>query len=62
MLPLFLITLGFTIVLFIGAALIFNYSKQRSARRDSAASGCGQHGSSGGCACTSALQATIKKI
>lgn len=63
MLHLFLITLAFTIVLFIGAALVFNYSKQRSARsKQATGSSCQHNGGTIGCACTSALQTTLRKL
>jgi len=58
---LFLVTLLFTIILFIAAALIFNYCKKRPPRRAGAAGTACQHGS-GGCACTSALQTTLRKM
>jgi hypothetical protein len=61
-LKLFLITLLFTVVLFIGAALVFNFSKRRTGRTgNSPGTGC-QHSGTGGCACTSAIQTTIQKL
>lgn len=62
MLNLFLITLFFTVVLFVGAALVFNYSKRRTARgRHPLSATCQQTGGTMCCTCTSTLQTTIKK-
>ncbi|NNF47955.1 MAG: hypothetical protein HKP44_11680 [Desulfofustis sp.] len=57
----FITTFVCTIVLFVGAALLFNFSKQRSARsRPSGAAGCHQSGL--GCSCSSAVQTTISRL
>lgn len=58
----FLTTLGFTLVLFIGAALIFNYCKRRTARSRHPLSGmCQKDGGTMCCSCSSAAQAMIPK-
>ncbi len=60
---LFLSTLGLTIVLFIGAALVFNFSKQKTGRsRPSGSPGCQQRGSHLGCSCSAAVQTTISRL
>jgi hypothetical protein len=57
----FITTLICTIVLFVGAALLFNYSKQRSGRsRPKGTAGCQQNGL--GCSCSSAVQRTISRL
>ena len=57
----FITTLVCTIILFIGAALLFNFSKQKSGRsRPSDAAGCHQNGL--GCSCSSAVQTTISRL
>jgi len=57
----FIITFLCTIVLFVGGALLFNYSKQRSGRSRSAVpGGCRQNGL--GCSCSSAVQQTISRL
>jgi hypothetical protein len=62
MFKLFLVTLLFTIVLFIGAALVFNFSKRRTARgRNLPSASCQNNGGSMCCSCTSTLQTTIRK-
>lgn len=62
MLHLFLITLAFTTIFFIGAALIFNFSKRRTARsRHPLSATCQQNGGTMCCSCTSTLQTTIQK-
>ena len=59
----FITTLVFTVVLFVGAALLFNFSKQRSGRRrPSGATGCQQNGSHLGCSCSAAVQTTISRL
>ncbi|MEJ2134316.1 MAG: hypothetical protein P8X86_03590 [Desulfofustis sp.] len=60
---LFLSTLGLTIVLFIGAALVFNFSKQKTGRsRPAGSPGCQQSGSHLGCSCSAAVQTTISRL
>ena len=60
---LFLWTLGLTVVLFIGAALLFNFCKRNSGRsRPGQAAGCQQSGSHLGCSCSSAVQTTISRL
>ena len=57
----YIITLACTIVLFVGAALLFNYSKKRSGRtRQAGTAGCHQNGL--GCSCSSAVQRTISRL
>jgi hypothetical protein len=58
----FLTTLAFTLVLFIGAALVFNYCKRRTARSRHPLSGmCQKDGGTMCCSCSSAVQAAIQK-
>lgn len=58
----FLTTLGFTLVLFVGAALVFNYSKRRTARsRHPLSSMCQKDGGTMCCSCSSAVQKMIPK-
>jgi len=58
----FLTTLAFTLVLFIGAALIFNYCKRRTARSKHPLSGmCQKDGGTMCCSCASAAQSMIPK-
>lgn len=60
---LFLSTLCFTTVLFIGAALLFNFSKRKSGRtRAAGTAGCQQNGSHLGCSCSAAVQTTISRL
>ncbi len=59
----FITTFLCTVILFVGAALLFNFSKQRSGRRRPAgASGCQQSGSHLGCSCSAAVQTTISRL
>lgn len=60
---LFISTLGCTIVLFVGAALVFNFCKRNSGRsRPGQAPGCQQSGSHLGCSCSAAVQTTISRL
>lgn len=60
---LFLSTLILTILLFTGAALVFNFSKRKAGRsRPDGAPGCQQNGSHLGCSCSSAVQTTISRL
>ena len=59
----FVTTFLCTVILFVGAALLFNFSKQRSGRTRSAdAAGCRQNGSHLGCSCSAAVQTTISRL
>lgn len=58
----FFTTLAFTLVLFIGAALVFNYCKRRTARSRHPLSGmCQKDGGTMCCSCSSAVKAAIQK-
>ena len=60
---LFLWTLSCTIIMFVGAALIFNFSKRNSGRsRPGQSAGCQQSGTHLGCSCSSAVQTTISRL
>ncbi len=58
----FLITLGLTLILFIGAALIFNFCRRRISRsRHPLTATCHQDGGTMCCSCSSTVQTIISR-
>ena len=59
---LFLTTLGLTLILFIGAALLFNYCRRRTSRsRHPLTTTCHKDGGTMCCSCSSTVQTIISR-